>query len=155
MIEQIDASSWVSPIIVTQKKTGGKRMCVALREPNKAMVVDSDPLPHMDKLLATLARSTVFSTVDLESAYHQLSLHPDSRNLTAFITHEGLFQFCYVPYGLASAPAAFQKMMFIVLKGVSNVQNYLNDIICFGRTQAEHDAALNEVLQWLSKQACI
>ena len=151
VIERIDASPWVSPIVVTQKKTGGIRMCVDLREPNKAIVVDSHPLPHMDELLATLAGSILFSTIDLESAYHQLPLHPDSRDLTAFITHEGLFRFCRVPYGLASAPAAFQKMMSVVLQGVPNVQNYLDDIICFGSTQLQHDAALQEVLQRLKK----
>ena len=92
VIERIDASPWVSPIVVTQKKTGGIRMCVDLREPNKAIVVDSHPLPHMDELLATLAGSILFSTIDLESAYHQLPLHPDSRDLTAFITHGESFQ---------------------------------------------------------------
>ena len=91
VIERIDASPLVSPIIVTQKKTGGIRICVDLREPNKAIVVDSHPLPHMDELLSTLAGSIMFSTIDLESAYHQLPLHPDSRDLSTFITHEGLF----------------------------------------------------------------
>ena len=97
VIERIDTSPWVSPIVVIQKKTGGIRMCVDLREPNKAIVVDSHPLPHMDELLSTLAGSIMLSTIDLESAYHQLPLHPDSRDLTAFITHEGLFRFCRVP----------------------------------------------------------
>ena len=50
-------------------------------------MVDSHPLPHMDELLSTLAGSIMFSTIDLESAYHQLPLHPDSRDFTAFITH--------------------------------------------------------------------
>lgn len=50
VIERIDASPWVSPIVVTQRKDGGKlRMCVDLREPNKAIVSDCYPLPHMDE----------------------------------------------------------------------------------------------------------
>lgn len=40
-----------------------------------------------------------FFTTDLESAYHKLALHPDSRDLKAFIIHEGLFQFCRVHMG--------------------------------------------------------
>uniref|UniRef100_A0A9J7XM44 Reverse transcriptase domain-containing protein n=1 Tax=Cyprinus carpio carpio TaxID=630221 RepID=A0A9J7XM44_CYPCA len=151
VIERIDASPWVSPIVVTMKKTGGIRMCVDLREPNKAVIIDSYPLPHMEELLTALAGSTMFSTIDLESAYHQVPLHPESRDLTAFITHEGLFRFCRVPYGLASAPSVFQKMMECILKGVPNVQNYLDDVICFGRTAAEHDIALNTVLSRLKE----
>lgn len=101
-------------------------MCIDLREPNKPIIVDCHPLPHMEKLLSSLSRATVFSTVDPESDYYQVLLHPDSRDLAAFILHEGLFRFCRVPYGLASAQAAFQKMMATVLRGVPNVQNYLD-----------------------------
>lgn len=53
------------------------------------------------------------------------------------------------PYGLASAPAASQKLMATVLRGVPNVQNYLDDIICYGRTAQEHDTALETVQQRL------
>ncbi|KAJ8014421.1 hypothetical protein DPEC_G00040040 [Dallia pectoralis] len=152
IIECIDASPWVSPIVVTQRKDGGKlRMCVDLREPNKAIVSDCHPLPHMDELLSELRGATVFSTIDLAFAYHQMLLHPDSRDITAFITHEGLFRFCRVPFGLASAPSAFQKMMTIILAGIPGVQAYLDDVICYGSTQQQHDASLKRVLHALDK----
>lgn len=146
VIERVDASAWVSPIVVTAKKTGGIRMCADLREPNKAVVTDSYPLPHIDELLANLRGAKVFSTIDLANAYYQLPLHEDSRDITAFITHEGLFRFCRVPYGLASAPSAFQKMMATILQGVPGVQNYLDDLIIYGTTPAEHDRSLDTVL---------
>lgn len=150
VIEKIDASPWVSPIVVTQKKTGGIRLCVNLREPNNAIITDSYPLPHMDELLSLLSGATLFSTIDLQSTYHQVMLHPDSRDLTAFITHEGLFHFCRVLYGLAAAPSAFQKMMRIILHDLPNVANYLDDII-WGRTAEEHagERSLKAVLQRL------
>ncbi len=55
-------------------------------------------------------RCKIFSTIDLANAYYQLPPQGDSRDLTAFITHDGLFRFFGVPYGLASASSAFQKM---------------------------------------------
>lgn len=117
IIERIDASPWVSPIVVTQRWGGGKpRMCVDL--PNKSIVCDCYPLLHTDELLINLRGAIMFSAIDLASAYHQMLLHPDSRDITAFITHEGLFRFCRVPFGLASAPSAFQKMMSIMLSGL-------------------------------------
>ncbi|KAJ8362815.1 hypothetical protein SKAU_G00116460 [Synaphobranchus kaupii] len=149
VIENIDASEWISPIVVTQKKTGGIRMCVDLREPNKAVIMDSYPLPHMDELLSSLRGATVFSTIDLASAYHQVPLHEDSRDLTAFITHEGLFRFLRVPYGLSSAPSAFQKMMATILQGLPGVKNYLDDVIIYGATADEHDRRLKAVLRSL------
>ena len=69
--------------------------------------MDCPPLPHMEDLFTKLAGATYFSHIDLSSAYHQLHLHPDSRSPTAFITHEGLFNFTQVPLGLALAPSAF------------------------------------------------
>ncbi|CAI5683364.1 unnamed protein product [Oreochromis niloticus] len=146
IIEKIDASEWVSPIVVTRRKTGGIRMCVDLREPNKAVVVDSHPLPLIEDILSELRGAVMFSTLDLKSAYHQLTLHEESRGLTAFITHEGLYQYCRVPYGLSSAPAVFQKMMTQILRGQKGVQCYLDDVIIYGTSEAEHEANLRAVL---------
>ncbi len=91
IIEPVDASEWVSPLVVAWKHKGGLRLCVDLREPNKSVIMDCHPLPHMEDLFTKLTGATHFSQIDLSSAYHQLPLHPDSRSLTAFITQEGLF----------------------------------------------------------------
>lgn len=73
-----------------------------------------------------------------------------SRGLTAFITHEGLYQYCRVPYGLSSAPAAFQKMMTQVLSCLKGVQCYLDDVITYGSSVAEHEANLGAMLRRIS-----
>lgn len=124
LIEKIDALPWVSPIVVTRKKQGGIRLCVDLREPNKSVVMDCHPLPHIEELFAEMCNATVFSQIDLANTYHQLPLHEDSKNLTAFITQKSLFRYKRVPFGLASAPSvpsAFQKMMQTVLKDLPGV----------------------------------
>lgn len=111
--------------------------------------MDCYPLPHMEDLFTELAGATHYSQIDLSSAYHQLPLHPESLSLTTFITHEGVFQFTRVPFGLASAPFTFQKMMQTVLKDSSGVQNYLDDIIVYGDSKERHDEHLQAVLQHL------
>ncbi len=88
IIERVDTSPWVSPIVVIQKKLGAIRMCVDLREANKAVVTDSYPLPHIEEMLFLLRGATVFSTINLDSAYFQLPLHEESRDMTAFITQD-------------------------------------------------------------------
>lgn len=126
-------------------------MCTDLREPNKAVVTDCYPLPHVDELFASLQGAKMFSTIDLANAYYQLPLHEDGRNLTALITDDGLFRLCRVPYGLASAPSAFQKMMADILSGLSGVQNYLDDLTVYGNTPGEHDQHLTPVLQMMKE----
>ncbi|CAM4672822.1 unnamed protein product [Lepidochelys kempii] len=133
------------------QKGGGIHLCADLREPNKAIVIDSHPLPHIKEVFAKLRGAKMFSTFDLQTTYYQVMLHEDSRDFTTFITREGLFRFKYVPYGLASAPCAFQKMMSLILKNQHGVQCYLDDIIVFGNTSEEHDNNLQSVLNSISK----
>lgn len=150
VIERVSASDWVSPLVVVKKKNGSLRLCVDLREPNKAIVIDGFPLPHIEELLEQLTGAKYFSKLDLASAYHQVELSESSRDLTTFITHDGLFRFRRVCFGLASAPAVFQKMMSDILKGCSGVLCYLDDILVWGKTRQEHDANLHAVLSRIS-----
>lgn len=151
IIERVNASEWVSPIVVVRKQDGSIRLCVDLRAPNQAIIIDSFPLPHIEELLNSLQGASHFSKLDLASAYHQIRLAPESRDLTAFITHEGLFRFKRVCFGLASAPAAFQDIMSKVLRNCKGVRFYLDDIIVYGSSQREHDENLREVLSCISR----
>lgn len=130
-------------------------MCTDLREPNKAVVTDCYPVPHVDELFANLQGAKMFSTIDLANACYQLPLHEDNRDLTAFITLEGLFRFCRVPNDLACAPSTFQKMMADILKGLPGVQNYLKDLIIYSNTPAKHDQNLNTILQKLKEAGLV
>ncbi len=72
---------------------------------------------------------TLLLSPSAPSPDNQVPLHEDNRDLTDFITHEGLFCYKRVCYGLASALAAFQKLISAILKDVLGVQCYLDDII--------------------------
>lgn len=117
-----------------------------LREPIRAVITDCYPLPQKEDLFTRLRGATVFSQIDLQSAHHQLPLHEEGQNLTTLITHIGLFKFTKVPFGLALATSAFQKMMKTFLKGLPGVQNYLDDLIVYGQDKATHDANQQAVL---------
>lgn len=85
-----------------------------------------------------MQRASHFSKLDLASAY-QVWLDHESQNLTAFITHEGLFCFKGVCFGLASVPATFQQVMLKILKDCHGIQLYLNDVIVYGKSQQERN----------------
>ena len=65
--------------------------------------------------------------------------------------HRGLFQYTRLPFGVASAPALFQKVMDTVLQGLSKVTCYLDDILITGSSQQEHFDNLKQVLQRLEQ----
>ena len=89
----------------------------------------------------------------MQSGFWQIEVHPDSKEKTAFITPDGLWQFKKMPFGLCNAPASFQRMMDIVLTGLkrNSCLIYLDDVVVFSKTYDEHLAQLSSVLAAIKK----
>ena len=89
-----EPTPWVSTIVTPPKKDGSIRLCIDMREPNKAMIIirERHNMPTLDELIHALNGATVFSKLDLSSGYNQLELHPSCRYITTFRTHNGLYR---------------------------------------------------------------
>ena len=99
IIEPVEGPTpWVSPVVVVPKQNDEIRLCVDMRKANEAIIGERYPIPTVDEVLQSLNQSTVFSKLDLKWGYHQLELHPDSRSITTFITHCGLFQYKHLMF---------------------------------------------------------
>ena len=85
-----------------------------------------------------LKGAKVFSTIDLRSGYHHITLGKSSRAKMAFVTPFGKYKFLMVPFRLAQAPAYFQLLMNKVLKGLKFMMTYLDDIIIFSQDELQH-----------------
>lgn len=151
IIEPIDASPWVSNLVIAKKKSGGLRVCVDLRQVNKAVVPDKYPLPTTEELTTHFYGSKVFSKLDLRQGYLQIPLHPDRRDLTAFITHTGLYRYTRMAFGLSSAPSCFQKIMSTILASCPGTVAFLDDIVVHGPDTDTHNARLERVFASLSR----
>ena len=142
----------MSPAVFVQKKTGEICLCVDYRELNKKTTRDAYPLPLPDEVQDWLAGSSIFSTLDLQSGYWQLPVNPADKEKTAFCPGPGmgLFQFCRMPFGLSGAPSSFQRFMDTILRGLSYVTIYLDDILVHSPDEEVHKAHLLEVFNRLS-----
>ncbi|EYC28494.1 hypothetical protein Y032_0007g3255 [Ancylostoma ceylanicum] len=149
-------SSWSSPIVLVQKKDGSLRLCVDYRKLNQVTRLDGHPLPTIDTILQNLKDKKYFSTLDLSSGYWQVKLAESAKEKSAFATTEGLYQFKVLPFGLASSPAEFQRLMMMVLGPLlgDEVSCYLDDIIVATASRERHIEVLSEVLERL-RQACL
>ena len=147
VIERIEGPTpWVSPIVVVPTKTGEIRLCVDMREANKAVKTEKRLKPTLDELIPDLNGATVFSTLDLTFGYHQLELEPESRHITTFSTHDGLRRYKRLMFGINAASEIFQNSIAEPLIGLSGCKNISDDIIVYGRDVREHDENLNRVL---------
>ena len=146
-------SPWASPIILVPKKDGSLRFCVDYRKVNEITHKDAYPIPRIDDTLDTLAGSKCFSTLDLKSGYWQVEVDEKHREKTAFCTHEGLFHFNVMLFGLCNAPATFQRLMDMVLSGLqwSSYIVYIDDIIIVGKTFEAHLSNLRQVFERLDR----
>ena len=146
---QPSTSPWSSPIVLVKKKDGSYRFCIDYRKLNLITKNDANPLPRVDDLLDALNGYSMFSTLDLRSGYWQVSMQPEDREKTAFVTPGGLYEFLRMPYGLSTAPATFSRAISIVLSGLSYeiCLCYFDDVIIFSRDIHDHCKRLRTVLQ--------
>uniref|UniRef100_A0ABD2W3B8 RNA-directed DNA polymerase n=1 Tax=Trichogramma kaykai TaxID=54128 RepID=A0ABD2W3B8_9HYME len=84
-------SAWISPIVIVFKPTGDIRICIDMRKADEAILRKNYPILTFDSFMTKLKEAKYFYCLDLKEAYHQMELHPESRPITTFITHEGLF----------------------------------------------------------------
>jgi len=143
------SSPWASPIVIVPKKDNTMRMCIDLRGVNKLTTRDVHPLPNLEDTLTSLNGAIYFRSLDLNQGYMQIRMAEKAIPKTAFISHNGLYEFIRMPFGLTNVPATFQRCMNIVLSGSTYNQClvYLDDIIIFGNSFENHNRNLVNVLQ--------
>jgi len=163
-IKKLPANGWVTdshsryaaPIIFVKKPDARLGMCVDYRGLNAITAKNPYPLPYIEDLLDKLHGARVFTKLDLASGYHQVRVHSDDCHKTAFIAPDGFYEYKVIPFGLANAPAAFMRMMHKILHPHRrNAIVYLDDVLIFSGTLAEHKAHVEGVLQVLRNARCV
>ncbi|KAL0554785.1 hypothetical protein IC582_008713 [Cucumis melo] len=144
-------SPWGAPVLFVKKKDGSMRLCIDYRELNKVTVKNRYPLPRIDDLFDQLQGATVFSKIDLRSGYHQLRIKDGDVPKTAFRSRYGHYEFIVMSFGLTNAPAVFMDLMNRVFREFLDtfVIVFIDDILIYSKTEAEHEEHLRIVLQTL------
>lgn len=151
-------SPWNAPLLIVPKKIdslGSKkyRVVVDFRKLNNLTVGDAFPMPDVTSILDQLGKAKYFTCLDMASGYHQISIHPNDKEKTAFSTDKGHYEFNRMCFGLKGAPATFQRLMNRVLQGINGYRTfvYLDDIIVVSSTLQEHIKQLREVFTRLRR----
>ena len=150
IIKKVEGTTpWVSPVVVVPKPQDSEaiRLCIDMRMANRAIIREQHVTPLIEEIVQDLNGATVFSKLDLQSAYNQLELDEDSRSITTFCTHEGLRRYTGLNFGTCSAAEICQNIISQVLSDIPNARNISDDVLMFGHSQADHDAALEAVMK--------
>ncbi|KAL0543546.1 hypothetical protein IC582_018644 [Cucumis melo] len=144
-------SPWGALVLFVKKKDGSMRLCIDYRELNKVTVKNRYPLPRIDDLFDQLQGATVFSKIDLRSGYHQLRIKDEDVPKTTFRFRYGHYEFIVMSFGLTNAPAVFMDLMNRVFREFLDtfVIVFIDDILIYSKTEAEHEKHLRMVLQTL------
>ena len=148
-------TTWISPIVPVPKpnRPGEIRICTDMRAANKGIKRQRHIMPTVDDLVVALNGATFLSKLDLKSGYNQLVLHPDSRHISTFCTHMGLFRYKRLNLGINTASDLFQMAMERVIAGIPGTLNMSDDIIVMGTNIVQHQERLKLVLDRITKAA--
>ena len=135
-------------MLFTKKKDGGQRMCVDYRGLNTVTNENKYPLPHIEVLFERLKGARVFSKIDLQSGYNQIPVREEDIEKTTFSTMYGHYEFRVMSFGLTNMTPYFMETMNNMLQGLEEfVVVFIDDILIFSKTEAEHEDHLRRVLE--------
>lgn len=150
IVEKVEANAtWISRIVMVPKGDGF-RLVVDMREPNRAIRRKYFPMPRIEDLKSMLKEATIFTKLDLKSAYHHMRLSEKAKTMTAFWAPDGVYRFTRLPFGVNCAPEIFQNVMQSLLQGIPNTMVYLDDILVYAKDKDQLDkttAAVKEMLR--------
>lgn len=151
VIRPVQFSQWAAPIVVVQKANKSIRICGDFKVTvNPQLLIEQYPIPRVEELFHRLQGGKQFSKIDLSDAYLQLELDDESKQLMVITTPFGLFQYQRLPFGVASAPAIFQKFIEQLTCDLPHVSSYLDDILVTGTNEDEHLKNLEEMFRRMS-----
>lgn len=138
---------WSAPIVMVRKANGNWRLCCDYREINKHVRIPQQPLPQAEDILASFKGKRYFSVLDMCSGFYQIEVAEEDRPKTSFVTPDCLRQYRRLPFGFASSPAIFQRMIDTLLGGMKWVcaVGYIDDIIVYSDTWDDHRRHLRQL----------
>ena len=151
-----NAITFASKKDINSKKTDF-RPCIDPRKINTLLESDNFPLPLIDDIFHDLAGCTIFTSLDLKSAFHRLPIYEPHQIKTAFTHRNRQYMFHSAPFGLKQVSSHFMRVMKLILNNLLNVHVYVYDIVIgtSGYSMEAHYEAISAVIDRLTQHNMI
>lgn len=133
-------SQFISKIFLVPKPEGSRRFILNLKQLNKFVDIKHFKLEDFRTAIKLISRDCYLGSIDLKDAYFLVPVHVSHKKFLRFIFDEKLYEFNCLPFGLATAPYVFTKLMKPVMfhlrkNGLTSVV-YLDDFLLIGSSYA-------------------
>ena len=131
-------SAWSSPVLLVSKPDGSFRFCTDYRKLNLVTKTDSYPIPRLDDYIDKIGKAKYITKFDLLKGYWQGPLTTRAKEMSAFVTPDGLYQYTVMPFGMKNSAATFQRLINQTTQDIPNCDSYIDDIDIYSNTWDEH-----------------
>ena len=100
-------SDWSSPCILVPKPDGTFRMCIDYRKVNSVTKTDSFPVARMNDCIDNIGQAKYVTKFDLLKGFWQIPLTDRAKEISAFVTPDGLYQYKVMPFGMKTRQQLF------------------------------------------------
>ena len=144
------SSNWSSPCVLVPKPDGSTRFCTDYRKVNNVSKTDAFPIPRIDDCIDKVGGAEFLTKIDLLKGYWCVPLTERAREISAFVTPSGLYEYNVLPFGMKNAPATFQRMIHSVTQDLTHTQSYIDDLVTGNDNWEDHLISLEKLFQRLS-----
>ena len=144
-------SDWSSPCILVPKPDGTFHMCTDYRKVNSVTKTGSFPVPRINDCIDNIGKAKCVTKFDLLKGFWQIPLTDRAKEISAFVTPDGLYKYKVMPFGMENSPATFQRLIYMIITGLDNCKAYIDDAIIYIEEWDQQIKTMREFLERLSK----
>ena len=136
-------------MVTVWKPDGTAWLCVDFKAINAITQPIPFYMPRVEEVLESVGKSCIILKLDLSKGYYQVPMHPDDVAKTAFMCHQGRFEFLRMPFGVKNAPAVFQEMQGLFRDYSHFCTPYMDDLVIFSSCWDDHVKHVQQVMDKL------
>ena len=112
---------------------------------------DSFPVPRINDCIDNIGQTKYLTKFDLLKGFWHIPLTDRAKEISAFVTPDGLDQYKVMPFGMKISPATFQRLINMTITGLDNCKAYIDGAISYSEEWDQQIKPIREFFERLSK----